>query len=68
MSRQSINRRNFLKASLVAGGAVVPYFVPGGALGAGGVSPSNKIVVGLWGTGSQGSGHVKGFKGQKGFL
>jgi len=64
MNRSSLTRRDFLKTSAaVAGGMALPYFVPGSALGAGGVSPSEKIVIGYWGTGSQGSGHVRAFTG-----
>ena len=65
MNRRAMTRRNFLKKSAVAAGAVaLPYYVPSSALGAKGVSPSNKIVIGYWGTGSMGSGHVKSFTGK----
>ena len=65
MNRHSVTRRDFLKTSAIAAGAVaLPHFVPASALGAGGVSPSDKIVIGYWGTGSMGSGHVKAFTGK----
>jgi predicted dehydrogenase len=65
MNNHSLTRRGFLKKSALATGAVaVPYFIPGSALGVGGVNPSEKIVVGYWGTGSMGSGHVKAFTGK----
>jgi len=65
MNRHSVTRRDFLKTSAITAGAVaLPYFVPASALGAGGVSPSQKIVIGYWGTGSQGSGHVRSFTGK----
>ena len=65
MKCNSITRRDFLKKSAItAGAAAVPYFVPASALGAGGVNPSDKIVIGYWGTGSMGSGHVKAFTGK----
>lgn len=67
MNRSSMTRRDFLKTSAIAAGSMaLPYFVPGSALGAGGISPSERIVVGYWGTGSQGSGHVKSFTGKSG--
>ena len=62
MSRHSITRRSFLKGSVV--GLSLPYFVPACAMGADGVKPSEKIVIGYWGTGSMGSGHVKAFTGK----
>ena len=65
MNRHSVTRRDFLKTSAIAAGTVaLPHFVPASALGAGGVSPSDKIVIGYWGTGSMGSGHVRSFTGK----
>ncbi len=65
MDRKSLTRRDFLRTSAIAAGSVaLPYYVPASALGAGGVSPSEKIVIGYWGTGSMGSGHVKAFTGK----
>ena len=66
MNRHSLTRRDFLKKSAVTAGAVAfPYFIPASSLGADGVNPSEKIVIGYWGTGSQGSGHVKAFTGDR---
>ncbi|MBC8469766.1 MAG: twin-arginine translocation signal domain-containing protein [Planctomycetes bacterium] len=65
MNNHSLTRRDFLKKSAITAGAVAfPYFIPASALGADGVNPSDKIVVGYWGTGSQGSGNAKGFTGK----
>lgn len=65
MNSQSVTRRDFLKKAAITTGAVaLPYFVPASALGAAGVSPSDKIVIGYWGTGSMGSGHVRAFTGK----
>ncbi|MEA3224663.1 MAG: twin-arginine translocation signal domain-containing protein, partial [Planctomycetota bacterium] len=65
MDRKSLTRRDFLRTSAIAaGGVALPYFVPASALGAGGRAPSEKIVIGYWGTGSQGSGHVRSFTGK----
>lgn len=65
MNHKSLTRRDFLRTSAIAAGSVVlPYFVPARALGAGGASPSEKIVIGYRGTFSMGSGHVKAFTGK----
>jgi len=65
MNCHSVTRRDFLKTSAISAGAVaLPYFVPASALGADGVSPSDKIVIGYWGTGSMGSDHVRAFTGK----
>ena len=63
-----MNRRQFLtSATAAAAGAVAfPYIVPSSALGAdGAVAPSNRVVLGIIGTGSQGTGNMKGFLGHK---
>ncbi len=59
-----IDRRTFFKrAGLTAAGMVgFPYFVSSAALGkAGGVSPSNRLQMGLIGCGSMGRGDLKSF-------
>ena len=59
MKKQRITRRNFLKggAGVVAGAVGFPYVVSSSALGkAGAVAPSNRIVMGVIGTGPQGRG------------
>ena len=64
VDKNDIGRRQFLKrATKVAAGAVAfPYIVPSSALGkAGTVSPSNRVVVGCIGVGSQGRGVMQNF-------
>ncbi len=66
--KREFNRRSFLKkaacASLSTAG--FPYLVQPSALGkAGSVAPSNRIVMGAIGVGSQGSGNMRGFLGKK---
>jgi predicted dehydrogenase len=52
---QTTTRRRFLKRSLVVGGAMMaPMIVPSHVLGRGGVSPSNRIVLGGIGIGPRG--------------
>jgi myo-inositol 2-dehydrogenase / D-chiro-inositol 1-dehydrogenase len=55
----TLHRRSFLGKTLSAAGAALaaPYFVPAPVLGYGGaVPPSEKIAVGMIGTGSHGTG------------
>ncbi len=62
------SRRNFLRNSLsaVAGVVVLPHIIPSSALGMNGkVSPSDRIVMGSIGVGSQGTSNMKGFLGFK---
>ena len=64
MNDKNINRRRFLKQ--VTGTAVAaigfPYIIRSSALGkAGSVAPSNRVVVGCIGVGSQGTGVMKNF-------
>lgn len=56
-------RRDFLKgAGAAAGAAMFPYVVPGSALGAdGAVAPSQRLVMGCIGVGSQGTSNMKQF-------
>jgi len=62
------HRRSFLRQTLGATAAVfgVPYFVPSSVLGLhGAVPPSEKITVGMIGTGSHGTGHnLRSYLGQ----
>jgi predicted dehydrogenase len=54
-------RREFLRKTTAASAAAiaVPYFVPARALGgAAGVAPSDKLGIGVIGTGGMGRGHV----------
>ncbi len=58
------NRRDFLKRSVaVAAGAVIlPQIIPSTALGMGGkLPPSDRIVMGAIGTGSQGTSNLRDF-------
>jgi predicted dehydrogenase len=65
MAQHRITRRGFLKTSAMAAGSFsMPCIVPGSVYGAD-ISPSEKIVIGYWGTGSQGSGHVRAFTGKE---
>jgi predicted dehydrogenase len=60
----SLGRRNFLKVT--AGAAVLPYFIPGAALGKDGMTPaSDRIVMGGVGIGNMGSGDQRNFLGRK---
>jgi predicted dehydrogenase len=65
MSRKkNLNRRQFLKkATGAAAGAVAfPYIVPATVLGNNGsTAPSNRIIMGCIGVGSQGTSNMRGF-------
>lgn len=63
MSMKS-SRRKFLKkaASAVTGTLVFPYIIPSSSLGLGGETPpSEKILMGVIGTGSQGMSNMRSF-------
>jgi predicted dehydrogenase len=65
---RKFNRRRFLKSvtGVTAGAMVFPYIVSSSALGQGGsVAPSNRIVMGAIGVGSQGTGDMRGFLNKK---
>lgn len=58
------NRRTFVKrsAAAAAGMFVVPHIIPSSALGMGGkIAPSNRVVMGAIGTGSQGMSNLNDF-------
>lgn len=58
------SRRNFLRNSLsiVAGTIVLPHIIPSSAMGMNGVvPPSDRIVMGSIGVGSQGTSNMKNF-------
>jgi len=58
------SRRNFLKkgSALVITAATGPWIIPGSARGAdGAVAPSNRITLGVIGTGNQGTNDLHGF-------
>ena len=61
--QRAISRRDFLKSAAVGGTAVaLPAIVPSSVFGAG--APSNRIVMGAIGVGSQGTGDMRGFLGK----
>jgi predicted dehydrogenase len=65
---KSINRRGFLKkiTGLTAGAIAFPYIVPSSVFGSDGkVSPSNRLLVGMIGVGSQGTWDMRGFYNNK---
>ncbi|MBN2136760.1 MAG: Gfo/Idh/MocA family oxidoreductase [Sedimentisphaerales bacterium] len=68
IGKQRITRRGFLrKAAFGLGGAVAfPYVADSAALGkSGGVSASNRIVMGCIGVGNQGTNDMRGFLGDE---
>jgi len=60
-TKSRITRRCFLRGTVAAAGAAVafPAIVPSSVFGA--YSPSNRIVMGAIGVGSQGTGDMRGF-------
>ncbi len=61
---RSLSRREFLHRTATAGIATVafPHVIPSSALGAdGAVAPSNRITVGIIGTGNQGTNDLRAF-------
>ncbi|MFH1370915.1 MAG: Gfo/Idh/MocA family oxidoreductase [Planctomycetota bacterium] len=61
---KSIGRRGFLKtaAGAAAGAIAFPYIVPSSVFGSNGaVAPSNRLLVGMIGVGSQGTWDMRGF-------
>jgi len=65
---RDLSRRGFLKtaAGAAAGAMAFPYIVPSSALGAdGAVAPSNRLLVGCIGVGSQGLWDMRGFYNNK---
>ncbi|MHC4658352.1 MAG: Gfo/Idh/MocA family protein [Planctomycetota bacterium] len=68
MNDKNINRRQFLKGltGAAVGAIGFPYIIRSSALGkAGTVAPSNRVVVGCIGVGSQGSGVMQNFLNQE---
>ncbi|MBK7712467.1 MAG: hypothetical protein IPJ37_17020 [Bacteroidales bacterium] len=58
------SRREFVKqsAKVVAGAIILPNIIPASALGKGGSTPpSDRIVIGAIGTGSQGMSNMRDF-------
>lgn len=66
LQKKEISRRHFLKTAAVAGAMSFPFVAPASVLGkAGTVSPSERIVMGCIGLGTQGTGLMRAFLGQK---
>lgn len=66
--RKNLTRRDLLKttAGLAAGAISIPCIVPSSVFGAeGAVAPSNRLLVGMIGVGSQGGWDMRGFLGIK---
>jgi len=65
MKKTTISRRGFLRnaAGVSVGAVAFPYVVPSSVMGAD--APSEKIVMGCIGVGSQGSGNMRGFLNKK---
>jgi predicted dehydrogenase len=62
-NRKQITRRSFLRGTAAAGATfAIPAIVPASVFGAN--SPSNRIVMGAIGVGSQGTGDMQGFLGK----
>ena len=64
---RNVNRRGFLKTvtGAAAGAIALPYIVPSSVFGADGtVAPSNRMLVGCIGMGSQGGWDMRGFFGR----
>ena len=60
-----VNRRSFLKGAAAAGTAMaIPSILPASVFGQS--APSNRIVMGSIGVGSQGTGNMQGFLGKGG--
>jgi len=59
-----MRRREFLKSARALASA--PLFIPASAMGRdGNIAPSNRISMGVIGTGNQGTGDMQGFLGDK---
>jgi len=68
MANRNVSRRQFLRdaAGISAGIAGFPYIISSSALGANGASPpSERIVMGCIGVGSQGTGNMQNFLGKR---
>ena len=62
--RDKSSRREFVRnsAKIVAGAIILPNIIPASALGKGGSTPpSDRIVIGAIGTGSQGMSNMRDF-------
>lgn len=69
-AKDGVSRRSFLRrsAAAAAGAVAFPTIIPASAYGGqGNVAPSNRLVMGCLGVGSQGTGNMKGFLQHKDF-
>lgn len=67
MEQKKTNRRKFIKSTVSSAIGIVamPHIIPASALGRGGaVAPSDRIVMGAMGVGSQGTGNMRNFLGK----
>ena len=63
-NQKQITRRSFLRGTTAAGATfAIPAIVPASVFGAN--APSNRIVMGAIGVGSQGTGDMQGFLGKR---
>jgi predicted dehydrogenase len=68
VDKKRLSRRDFLRrtGSLAAGAVAFPYVIRSSALGeAGGTAPSDKIVMGIIGSGGRGTDNMRGFLGHE---
>jgi len=63
-AKQTISRRRWLRQAADAGTAALPLIAPASALGlAGTTAPSERIGLGVIGTGSKANGGLRNFRG-----
>jgi len=68
MEQKKSNRRKFIKSTISSAIGIVafPHIIPASSLGRGGaIAPSDRIVMGAIGVGSQGTGNMRNFLGRK---
>lgn len=62
MKKNHLHRRQFMKYTALGATLAFPTLIPARAIGAdGSVAPSDRIVMGFIGVGSQGTGNMRGF-------
>jgi predicted dehydrogenase len=68
MEQKKSNRRKFIKTTISSaiGLVALPHIIPASSLGRGGaIAPSDRIIMGAIGVGSQGTGNMRNFLGKK---
>ena len=68
MEQKKSNRRTFIKGTISSAIGIVafPHIIPASSLGRGGaIAPSDRIVMGAIGVGSQGTGNMRNFLRKK---